>query len=152
MTQSHKSQIDIRAPARRVFELLSDPQLLMRGFPMIERVEHEPSGPLRRGTRMRFFAAAAEGEKPAQGEVEVTEFSPPRVIEFTGSMSLRRGRDRAASRYEVEQFGTVSRLTVTSRIDLDRWYMRLLWPILRMTIEWAAQRQLKELKAAAERT
>lgn len=149
MTQTHKSQIEVRASARRVFELLSDPSVLIAGLPMMKRVEHSPDGPMRRGTRLRIFADGGEGEE-IQMEAEITEFIPPRVIESAGYMSPRRRRNRAVSRYEIEQYGAVTKVTVTSRIDVDSWGQWLLWPVTRLAIDWAAKRQLKHIKNIAE--
>jgi uncharacterized protein YndB with AHSA1/START domain len=151
VTQTHKSQIEIRASARRVFEVLSDPQALIGGLPMIKRVEHTPDGPMRRGTRIHIFADGGEGEE-IKVEAEVTEYLPPRVIETSGYMSLRHRRDRAASRYELEQYGAVTQLTVTSRIDVDSWGQWVFWPITRLFIDWAAKRQLKQIRGIAETT
>ena len=84
-------------------------------------------------------------------EAEVTDFIPPRLIETSGYMSRRRGENRAVSRYELEQYGAVTKLTVTSRIDMDSWGQWLFWPITRLILDWLSNRILKRIKEAAER-
>lgn len=149
MPRVHKSQIEVRAPARRVFDVLSDPQTLIAGMPMVKRVEHTPDGPMRRGTRLLIIGDGGEGEEIPM-EAEVTDFIPPRLIETSGYMSRKRGVNRAVSRYELEQYGAVTRLTVTSRIDLDSWGQWLFWPITRLLLDWTSNRMLARIKETAE--
>jgi hypothetical protein len=73
------------------------------------------------------------------------------VIEVVGFISPKRSRGRSVTRYEIEQFGAVSKLIVTSRVELDSWWIWLSWPVTRFFMDWLAFRQLKLLKAAAEK-
>lgn len=147
-------QVEIRASARRVFDTLSDPKTLFMGMPLIDKIKivSTPDGPMRKGTRIRASVRRVQGGAPIEGELEVTAFMPPRVIEFAGFLSLKRPRGRSVSRYEIEQYGSISKLIVTTRIEPDIWFLRFVWPLTRMVFGWLGAWHLKQVKAAAEKS
>jgi hypothetical protein len=151
VTKVFKSQIEIRTSARRVFEALSNPSWLAAGLPIEVRIEVDPPGPIRRGTRLRAIGRISGKDQAEPLDIEVTEVIAPRVVEIAGFLSPKQSRGRSVSRYEIEQYGELSVLKVTSRTELDSWLLWLAWPLMLPLVSFYGMRQLKAIKAEAEK-
>lgn len=148
--QTFENRIEIRAPAKHVFEVMVDLAWLKESVPQLGSIELRPPGAMRRGSRLVVSIRDDDRVQSPQIEVEVTDFVASRVVEYSAFMAFRRKKDRTVTRLEVEAYGPVSRLVVKTSVTVETLWLRLSWPLTKRLLSWATNRQLKKLKAKLE--
>jgi uncharacterized protein YndB with AHSA1/START domain len=149
MAASFKSEIVINAPARRVFQVLSDPSLLVQWMNFAQAVALEPEGPMRRGTRIHVFASP---DSEISADVEVTEFTPPRAVELSGSLTWRSEVNQIATRFEVEDYGSTTKLIAVTTARRLGWWANKLFPLATPLLRRSSAYELRKIKELAEET
>lgn len=152
---SYTNQIDIKAPARKVFAALSDPQSFVHFLPMLKAARLKPEGAMRRGSRVHIDGPRdTNSDKPIKLFVDITDFVPDRVIEFSGSMSRdpKADSNRYVTRYELQRYGEVTRLVVVTTLNRLGWWSERFFGLVKPPMRWLTDWTLRKFKAFVERS